>query len=60
MPHGHVDRVARIRQACSTMEELHEQTRLLYESITAEARRTRAVAPQRKYPKKIRPRRSDS
>jgi hypothetical protein len=49
---GHAVRIARIHQACATMEELHQQTRALYDSITAEARRTRAVAQTLKARKK--------
>jgi hypothetical protein len=56
MPKDHVARIARIHSACSTMAELHEQTRLLYESITAEARRVRAASRALKYSKKAAPR----
>jgi hypothetical protein len=56
MLEGHVVRIARIQQACTTMAELHEETRLLYEPITAEARRARAAARTLKHHKKAVPR----
>jgi hypothetical protein len=57
MPKDHVARIVRIHQACSTMAQLQEQTRLLSEAITAEARRTRAADRALKYPKKAIPHR---
>jgi N-glycosylase/DNA lyase len=37
------DRLDRIRQACSTVEELHDQTQILYESISKATRARRAA-----------------
>jgi hypothetical protein len=38
------DAITRMRRACLTLEQLHEETRRLCDSITAEARNARAVA----------------
>jgi hypothetical protein len=40
--------VDRVWKPCTTLDELHEQTRLLYESITARARRSRRRAQPHK------------
>jgi hypothetical protein len=58
MPKDHLARIIRIHHECSTMAELHEETRVLFESITAEARRSRAAAlALKKFTKKAHPRR---
>ena len=46
----------RVLTGCATLEELHEQTRLLYEAITARARLGRRKAGPRKPPAKLKPR----
>jgi hypothetical protein len=40
-------RIERIRHACSTIEQLHEETHALYLSIEANARRTKTKIRQR-------------
>jgi hypothetical protein len=52
-----VARLDRIHGTDATLEELQEQTRRLYDSIAAEAKRVRAAARQLNRAKRIVPRR---
>jgi hypothetical protein len=47
----HSDRIKRIYRACTTLEELQEETHQLYLSITANARQARAAAGRTRKPK---------
>lgn len=57
MRKGHAAQMVRPVPPCSTLEELHQETRRLYESIAEEAQRARIAARELKYPKKAGPRR---
>jgi hypothetical protein len=48
VPTSYAAQFDQIQRACSTLEELREQTRVLYEWITAESRLAKANAKKRK------------
>jgi hypothetical protein len=48
MPKAHAVRIERTPGVCFTLEQLYEETRLLYDAITAEARRGRLASKPRR------------